>query len=145
MTTFRAISLWQPYASFVAWGMKCYETRSWKPSGLQRGEIIMIHAGKRGMKADELRLLKHPLVARAMDQRGVTVEQMPYGAIVGAARFTGVVSTNQFCPDDGSLERLLGNYQAERFAWELELVKRAEHPIRCNGQQGIFFWNGEGI
>ena len=42
-----AISLWQPYASLIADGVKTKETRSWFPSREALGKRIAIHASKR--------------------------------------------------------------------------------------------------
>jgi len=46
----KAITLWQPWAGFVAAGMKRMETRSW-PTG-HRGEVA-IHASMREMTGAE--------------------------------------------------------------------------------------------
>ena len=43
----KAISLWQPWASLIAAGVKPYETRSWAPPRELIGQPIAIHAAKR--------------------------------------------------------------------------------------------------
>lgn len=43
----KAISLWQPWASLIAAGVKAYETRSWAPPRELIGKPIAIHAAKR--------------------------------------------------------------------------------------------------
>src|SRR6185437_11075967 len=43
----RAISLWQPWASLIACGVKRYETRSWAPPRDLIGQTIAIHAAKK--------------------------------------------------------------------------------------------------
>ena len=40
----KALTLWQPWASLIAWGEKQYETRSWSTE--YRG-LLAIHASKR--------------------------------------------------------------------------------------------------
>lgn len=43
----KAISLWQPYASLIAAGIKQFETRSWAPPKAMIGQTIAIHAAKK--------------------------------------------------------------------------------------------------
>ena len=43
----KAISLWQPWASLIACGVKPYETRSWAPPRELIGQPIAIHAAKK--------------------------------------------------------------------------------------------------
>ncbi|MCB1462115.1 MAG: ASCH domain-containing protein [Nitratireductor sp.] len=43
----KAISLWQPWASLIAAGVKPYETRHWSPPRELIGQRIAIHAAKR--------------------------------------------------------------------------------------------------
>ncbi len=50
----KAISLWEPYATFIALGIKNYETRSFKRS--HRGDLL-ICAAKGGYSKFELNLI----------------------------------------------------------------------------------------
>lgn len=43
----RAISLWQPWASLIAAGLKPFETRHWAPPRNLIGQTIAIHAAKK--------------------------------------------------------------------------------------------------
>lgn len=43
----KAISLWQPWASLIACGIKPFETRSWAPPRHLIGQSIAIHAAKK--------------------------------------------------------------------------------------------------
>ena len=52
-TTMKAISLWQPYASLIAFGSKPYETRHWSPPDYLIGQRIAIHAAKRKITKSE--------------------------------------------------------------------------------------------
>ena len=47
------ITLWQPWASLIADGVKQYETRSWKPPWHLVGKRIAIHAAKRKITEQE--------------------------------------------------------------------------------------------
>jgi activating signal cointegrator 1 len=60
----KAISLWQPWASLIACGMKPYETRHWSPPRELIGQTIAIHAAKKRDKdgidlAEELTYQDH--------------------------------------------------------------------------------------
>lgn len=135
----RVITLWQPYASFVAWQIKEYETRGWQPRSLPVGATLLIHAAKRKPQKYEQRLLKSPLLADTWKQHGVeTYDDLDYGVILCATRYMGAVSTNEFVP--AGVERLLGNYQPDRFAWHLQFIKLADPPIMVQGQQRIWFY-----
>lgn len=140
MPKHHTITLWQPYASFIAWGIKHYETRGWKPH-LETGSILMIHAAKRKLGDYERRLLASPLIAPELKQRGLQPEDLPMGCIVAATRFQQALSTNDFQPT--GIERIVGNYQPNRYAWQLELIKVPEFPILATGKQGIWIWEYE--
>ncbi|TRU31740.1 MAG: ASCH domain-containing protein [Microcystis aeruginosa Ma_QC_B_20070730_S2] len=52
----KAISLWQPWASLVANGLKLYETRGWPTK--YRG-VLAIHAAKRPLCKQGKSLISH--------------------------------------------------------------------------------------
>jgi hypothetical protein len=45
VSSIQAITLWQPWASLIARGLKRYETRSWAPPASLIGKRLAIHAG----------------------------------------------------------------------------------------------------
>lgn len=149
-----AISLWQPWASAIALGLKTYETRHWQRA--YRG-IIAIHAAKRKPEA-------HPAFKSVAD--------LPTGGIVCLARIADIyptermwlVSQMQHVMGEASqhamqyglatiiaaqpsaqrrmmispLEESLGDYSKDRFAWRLEDVRQLKF-IPWIGHQGIFY------
>lgn len=141
----KVISLWQPYASLIAWGLKTIETRSWHPGNrLHAGDTLLIHAAKRKPQAYEKRLFKSPLLAGTFAEQGIeSLDDLPYGAIVCATRFIEALPSEALVGTIGGLERLLGNYQPDRWGWRLELLKVAETPILLKGQQGVFYYEWE--
>jgi hypothetical protein len=132
----KAISLWQPWASLIAWGEKRYETRSWKPS-MKRGDLILIHAAKR-FTGEELAYCKQFPFNEVLAAHGVTdpKHQLPFGAALCVCRLGAVWSTDDFIPL--RKERAFGNYSPNRFAWELEVVQVFEKPVPMAGAQGLF-------
>lgn len=141
---FRAITIWQPYASLLAWGEKRYETRSWEPSPnqLRPGDIVMIHAAKRKPQTYERQLATTATLAAILKAHHETLDTLPYGAIVAAARFIDVHPTDGLNVT-GTKEKLFGNWKPGRYAWEFEIVKLPETPIITQGKQGLWWWEAE--
>ncbi|MBD2019381.1 ASCH domain-containing protein [Leptolyngbya sp. FACHB-36] len=82
----RILSLWQPWASFIAWRLKQYETRSWYTA--YRG-LIAIHAAKRQVDAEGLHLIDQVFQLSGSHQRGICeVKSYPLGAIVAVCELT---------------------------------------------------------
>lgn len=137
------LTLYEPYAQFIAWGIKRFETRSWFPHSLSPNSILLIHAAKRKPQSFEKRLITHPSIADVLLKHNCGgLNDMPYGAIVCAVRYKMAFSTNEFTPDD-EIERLVGNYSENRWAWELEVFKVAEPPLSVSGKQGLWFYEWE--
>ena len=113
----RGLTLWQPWASYIAEGMKRYETRSWFHA--YEGPVA-IHAGKRAVSDETLPDLGYSL---------------PRGAIIAVATIAGVVSTEALFVDDE--ERHLGDYSPGRYAWRLQDVVKIE-PIPYKGAMGLW-------
>ncbi|MBE9102785.1 hypothetical protein [Vacuolonema iberomarrocanum] len=140
----KALTLWEPWASFVAENLKRYETRSWGTS--YRG-LVLIHAAKRPpVEAEYMPCLQ--AIARAG-------KCAPYlgadrlGAIIAVAELVNCceMSPTLHFPDEqgiaiesrSALEIALGSWQIGRFAWELENVRVLPEAIKCPGRQGL--WN----
>lgn len=135
----KAITLWEPWATFIADGFKTYETRSWSTS--YRGNIA-IHASKRWQRDQKTILnqlvMKHPELAK------YAVYEFPFGCVVAACRLIAVHRTEEIRNRLTSIERALGDYSEGRFAWELEIVKLPPKPIPAQGMQGIWTWDYQG-
>lgn len=149
----KIISLWQPYASAIALGLKRIETRSW--STPYTGPIA-IHAAKKWDAETRGILTYLPAVAsRALKLdlcRPMRDGAFPLGSIVAVADLVGCYSTTLW-PDrqarmreylfikhptlDTPLERALGNYDPRRYGWVLANVRRLTTPIPYRGSQGL--------
>ena len=112
----RALTLWQPWASCIAYGTKRVENRRWPTD--YRG-LILIHAG------------------RALDPRATDLPQtraflrrpQPMGAVIAVARLVGCH------PDDGwcSLWSAAG-----QFHWQLTDVTPLARPLPYPGACGLW-------
>lgn len=123
LETVPCLSLWQPWASAMALGLKRIETRSWERR--YRGPIL-IHAAKRWTR-DERDF------AHAMGFEGV---DLPLGAIVAVANLVDVWRTEHLNVSD--LEAAWGNYGPQRFGWITRDIWQLERPVPYRGLQGLF-------
>ena len=125
----RAITLWQPWASLIAYGIKTRETRTWRPQREAIGTRIAIHAAARPMKRDEV---ESPIL------RALPVEAfpLPLGVVVATARIALIEMA------DGEQLDPYGDYELGRFFWQLADIHRLDPAIPARGAQRLWWWNG---
>lgn len=125
----KILTIKEPYASFIANGIKTIETRSWKTN--YRGEIY-IHAGKTNVKFknEEVKKLAKNLTFHS-------------GEIICKCRLIDCIyMTEEFIErvkKETPNEFILGEYEVGRYGWILELEEILKKPIKAKGQLGI--WN----
>ena len=124
------ISLWQPWASLMAWGLKRNETRHW--STRYRGPLL-IHAAKKWTQEQKALCMQWPF-HECLADRGV----LPLGNIVGKVVLMDVKRTEDVIDDElMGYESYFGNYGMGRYAWLTEKAV-ALPPIPWRGAQGFF-------
>lgn len=159
----KAITLWQPWASLLAYGAKKYETRSWERS--YRGPMA-IHAGKFGFGpyACELPIGFTDAAINALwpgttDPCAIVDnwDEFPKGEIIATAELVGIykiVSRTQVDgnPIEAAIEKngerisitgdelLFGDWTPGRYAWEFVNMTMLPEPIPAKGAQGIWNW-----
>lgn len=131
----RAITLHEPYASFMACGVKTIETRHW--STPFRGRLA-IHAAK-GIPPYAREAMDDPVISGLMIQNGINRNMLPLGSIVAVVTVIDVVPTSAVKDEISDAERALGGYEGSRFAWITDELHRLTYPLPCKGRQG--FWN----
>lgn len=136
----KAISLWQPWASLWAAGIKIHETRDWPTT--HQG-LLAVHAAKH-QDADAALLWRDLNWHREYSQRigidaklPVAFRALPFGAIVGVVHVVRCYRTEHVMPLP-DLEILLGNFQPGRYAWRAENARLFKDPIPWKGRQGFF-------
>lgn len=133
----QALTLWQPWASGVALGLKFNETRSWETA--YRGRLA-IHAAKtrKGLKT-----APHILGSDLIKAGVSNPHHLPFGCVVATVRLADVVPVEQVWMDlqDDGLEVRWGDYSPGRFAWLFEDVRRLVKPIKARGHQGLWSWD----
>lgn len=147
----KAISLWQPWASAIAVGIKKIETRSWQSS--YRGPIA-IHATKKltPEMREWWRVHVELLTEETMFQAAgiADCDDLPLGAIVATAVLVDIRPTEWLREQAivnksgrGSMEYWWGDYSPGRFGWMLSDVRRLTDPVPATGKQGLWEWRGK--
>lgn len=140
----KAISLWQPWAQFVAIGQKTYETRSWPTS--HRGDIVVCAAKRKTKELPMIAmawLAKTNLFSPADTTVAETLDRMPHGAALCVVAVESCEPTEQldpmFCPARLSpRDRDLGDFSHGRWAWKLANLRKLRRPVPVVGKQGVF-------
>lgn len=126
----KAITLWQPWASLVAWGDKQYETRFWATKF--RGDIA-IHAGKRNLGTS------CPIWHETLMERDFT--DLPTGAVVAVAYLVEIYRINSnMIAMMSEKECAHGNWAVGRYAWQFANIRILIDPIPAKGEQGLWEW-----
>jgi hypothetical protein len=130
----KAITLYEPWATLVAIGVKPHETRSWPTS--YRGPLA-IHAGK---SRDYLGLAESAGPIRAA-LRAAGYKDAGFFAL-GCVVCTCVLDT--CTPVELVTPNAFGDYTAGRFAWSLTKVQRLSVPVPARGFQQLWEWTPDG-
>lgn len=129
--TLKALSIWQPWASLIARGVKRHETRHW--STPYRGPIA-IHAAK----TLDLAGAPDQLCRSALGL--MWAQDAPLGAVIAIAELTAVERAEDIEGKLTRADREAGNYAPGRFAWRLTNVRALVEPIPLSGRQGLYNW-----
>lgn len=121
----KVITLKQPWASLVAYGIKKYEFRTWKTN--YRGKLL-IHAGA-GIDKDEMK------------------KYIDLGIDFPKSKIIAIVDLVDCCLLDDELNKKIilenniayGNKIRTGYAWKLDNVKIINIDKKINGQLGL--WN----
>lgn len=159
----KTITLHQPWATLVILGEKKFETRSWPT---QHRGLLGIHAGR---NTDWLNLFHREPFLSVFRKHGITHPgQFKLGHMLGEVglmdcqEMIGVMdhrrnlkrkdgsypyidfdrNLNLWRTAENKHELDFGDWQAGRFAWKLEVLKKYDKPFPTRGYQQI--WNYEG-
>ncbi len=141
----KALTLIQPWASLMAWGVKTIETRSWEPPANALGWIA-IYAGKNTASLGDVHHLlrearaaapTHPAFANVPDPLDATT--LPLGAVIAIGHLIGAKRSEHLvdAPDLGA-NRPLGNFEPRRFGWIFDTIIPCPTPLPCRGFQKLW-------
>jgi hypothetical protein len=156
-----AISLWQPYASLIAAGVKPYETRGFAPPARLLGHRIAIHAAKRVPVRGELGTDVEAAISGALGRDDwFGRDGLPLGAVLCTAILDqarqverapdahGVAIVAGLTPVPSSMRLpikidLFSDYSVGRWLWHLRSIEPLPDPIPARGRQMIGWpWSG---
>lgn len=132
----KALTLWRPWARYVATGEKRIENRPWAPPPAMLGQTFAIHAGRAW--DDEGGETCRDVLQSAYSS---SIDLHPEG-IIGTARLVG------WCDEGGTIIRQIGEPKLEGndrlflfgpIGWILRDARLLAQPIPCRGFQKL--WN----
>ena len=124
----RALSLYQPWATLIACGVKRVETRSW--STAYRG-LVAIHAGK--LWTREQRVFTGRLRRRFPEVMPESLLEPPLGVVVCVAELVDCLATKDLVDTVTETERTCGDYERGRYGWVLRNVRPLKTPVALRG------------
>lgn len=138
------ISLWQPWASLFACGVKRCETRGRPMPNHYRGEILAVHAAEKMPSYDGIINTRLDRICR--DRFGSCwYTELPRGAILGTVRMVasyGVEHWDEFIRAYGDRisddERVMGDYSKGRYLWHAGHARPLARSFKFAGKQGFF-------
>jgi hypothetical protein len=148
----RAITLWQPYASLIAAGVKHYETRGWKPPQAMIGKRIAIHAalrdaddllkGAKRLPSEVVEVIGNALLSAGFGEVEALENwnRLPRGAVVATAIIDIVHRAEDIRSTLSAEELAVGDWDDGRFGWLLRDVQQLTTPIPAKGFQRIWNW-----
>ena len=154
-----ALTLWQPWATLIAEGIKVFETRSWKPPKNLIGQQIAIHAAKKKPTREEIDNYSTAIRREMEKLYGFTNwwETIPYGSIIATTtiggfffvqevvdafvRVKGLRTDESHKSTPGYLDiDMFGDYSPGRYAWRLWDLSKEIEPIPAKGKLGLWVW-----
>lgn len=141
----KVLTLWQPWASLLAAGIKRHETRSWSTN--YRG-LLLVHAAASEPLSVLSVVCAEPALqldpgATTFDARSRAFRALPRGAVVGVVRLDDVqpISEDRVrayrARSPGNADEIKrGDWSAGRFAWACTALARVD-PIAHAGAQGL--------
>jgi hypothetical protein len=157
-----AITVWQPWATLIAEGLKPFEFRSWPAPARLIGQRIAIHAGARPMRIQELADLRNQLATSEWRTTGLAEQGRSLDVLDTVWRAWGTKPTSLLLPHshvvctailsipvrDDVLAARLGlplvadsdREEHSNWGWPLTDIERLEPPVPARGAQGIWRW-----
>lgn len=133
----KAITIWQPWAEFIAAGVKHNETRSWATK--YRGPIA-IHAAVKPIRqvvpllSEKAFGLMVEKLEKASMANGELLTYFNYGEVIATAELVAChFITEEYLSTLLDTEKALGDYSLGRYAWEPELARQ----VKAAGAAGV--------
>lgn len=141
--TIRALTLWQPWASLLAVGVKAHETRSWRIPPKMLGTRIAIHAGSGRAPESMVTVELAALCARTFGEDWRTT--LPKGRVLCTCRLAADLATEDAVEGADPDDVVSGVWTPGRHAWLIEDILHVDRTEPVSGRQGLWTWSYEGI
>ena len=129
----KAISLWQPYCSLIALGLKKYETRSWKTN--HRGKLLICSTAKLTKKQYQ----QYLKICNSVELPAWNEINFPCGKAIAVCDLVDCIPiTPSFIKEQSETEIKSGDWEVGRYAWKLENIQPITEPFAVKGKQGLF-------
>lgn len=138
----KGLSLWQPWASFVALGFKGNETRSWETK--YRG-LLAIHAAKNKSALDDADDILEDAGFDMSERTTIGGTKWPLGEYVALGELVDCVRVEAIRDTLTRRERAMGNYSDGRFAWIMRNIRKLSPRVDGRGAQGLFDVDGHAL
>ncbi|HUU60205.1 MAG TPA: hypothetical protein VMZ50_11730 [Phycisphaerae bacterium] len=139
--TYPAITLWQPWATWIADGLKVIETRTHARFRCLVGHRIAIHAGRRwDDTAIRAAMWVSPVGWWAQLKQSAQRARSVRGMVV----CTATVRDFQVLHEGHSPAALINCRGTHRYGLFLQDVRPVVPPVPARGHQGIWQWNPQG-
>jgi hypothetical protein len=155
MTTYPALTVWQPWATLIAIKAKPLEFRAWSAPKTYRGRTIAIHAGARPASKNEIRdllltlhssfwretgLIREPAI-KLLEKALMAPSILQRSCIVCLATLGEPIR-------NGDVERAMGlpvmndsdRGEHSNWGWPLTDIQPLMPPLPATGSQGFWKW-----
>lgn len=138
----KALSLWQPWASLMALGVKRIETRGWYMA--HRGPLAIHATSSWDVRAT--RFLRGGsyeagLIRELLEERGIrSWIDLPLGAVVCTVEVVDCLATQVLLANDqvNKTELACGDFRPGRYGIVTANVAAFDRPISAKGRQGLW-------
>jgi hypothetical protein len=148
----KTLTVWQPWASLIMAGFKPYEFRGWPAPRYVVGQRIVIHAGTRTLKKQEVANLLGQfergefiggmsinalvfLEDVLMDRR-----RLPLSAGLGTVLLGEPKRSHELWPDEFAGYSDSDREAASNWAWPVSEIEHFEPIVPIRGHQGLWNW-----
>lgn len=152
-----AVTVWQPWASLIAYGWKPFEFRGWRAPRAYVGKRIAIHAGVRKPRPQEITDLVMQLLSSEWRATGVNLDALPalnnwavdprllpLGFVVGTATLGEPIKNEELAAAMGvkwvNDSDRVGD---SNWGWPMLNVKRCDPTVHATGRQGLWTFSGD--
>ncbi|WP_020699559.1 ASCH domain-containing protein [Reyranella massiliensis] len=147
----KALTIWQPWASLIMAGYKPYEFRGWPAPRYVIGQRIVIHAGTRLLKKQEVAAIIGQF-ERGEFMGGMKTEAIPFledivmdrrkiplSAALGTVRLGTPKRSHELWPDQFEGYSDSDRAEVSNWAWPVTEIEHFTPIIPIKGHQS--FWN----